>query len=354
MLINGRFLSQELTGVQRYAVEMTRAMRRLRPDVQVVSPRRVLHRELASEFSAVAVGWGSGYYWEQVELPALLKSKPSPPVLLNFANLAPALYERNVVVIHDVAPLRHPEWYSKRFRLAYRTLLPVIARRALQVVTDSGFAAREIRELLPVHSSRLAVVPGAASDLFLNTTGTEPPLTDYPYILTVGSFDPRKNLKTTIEAYRQLQLPGVQLAIVGRSNRVFAAQDGVLADANTAGIHLQRNVSDAELKAWYAHAALFVFPSHYEGFGLPPLEAMACGCPCLLSTAASLPEVFGDAAAYCDPNDVQDVAQRMRDLLQNEPLRMMYRHRGLARASSYSWDRSAKLFLDAVDHPVIS
>lgn len=348
MVINGRFLTQPLTGVQRYAIEMTRALRHVRPDTEVVAPRNILHRELAQELKATSTGQFSGYLWEQLELPRYLARRSSKPLLLNLANLAPVTYPRNVVVIHDVCPLRYPQWYGLRFRWAYRTLLPPVARRALRVVTDSQFSATEIRDVLKLGVSPITVVPCAAADVFHDKRKTEPPPLDGPYILTVGSFDRRKNVAGLLEAFKLLEFPGLKLVIIGRPNRVFART--LVADAHSTRVRVETTANDTALRSWYAHARLFVFPSFYEGFGLPPLEAMACGCPCLISSSGALGETFGDAACYCDPHSVQDMAEQMRRLLLGEALRTSYQRRGQDLAQRFTWTRSAEQFLSEVDH----
>lgn len=349
MVINGRFLTQPLTGVQRYAIEMTRAIRRVRPQTEVLAPSTILHPELAKEFEATIVGRQSGYLWEQFELPRFLARKRKRPLLLNLANLAPVSYQRNVVVIHDVCPLRHPQWYGRRFRWAYRTLVPPIARRACQVITDSRFSATEICDVLKLAESQVAVVPCAAADVFHTRSEPDPPPLDAPYALTVGSFDRRKNVAGLMEAFKLLDLPDVRLVVIGRPNRVFAKTQ--LSDSQYGSrVRVETGADDRALRSWYSHARLFVFPSLYEGFGLPPLEAMACGCPCLISPCGALAETFGDAASYCDPRSVQDMAQKMRLLLLDESLRTTYKRRGHGLAQRFTWTRSADLFLSEVDH----
>ena len=345
MVINGRFLSQPLTGVQRYATEMTRALRRLRPEVRVLAPRNVLHHELAKEFGATTIGKRTGYLWEQLELPRHLRREPSAPLLLNFANQAPVSYRRNVVVIHDLCPFRHPEWYSWRFRQAFRFLVPKIARGALRVVTDSQFSAGELKDVLDLPESRISVVPCAAAAVFQDEMSVRPPL-ENDYILAVGSFDRRKNLAAVVRAFESLDLPDLKLVVIGRPNRVFS---GVAPSDHSHRVVFDADADDTTLRAWYAHARLLVFPSLYEGFGLPPLEAMTCGCPCVISPCGALEETFRDAACYCDPHSPDDIALKMRHLLTDGTLRTKYSERGRQLSRNFSWGRSAELLLAEVD-----
>jgi glycosyltransferase involved in cell wall biosynthesis len=160
--------------------------------------------------------------------------------------------------------------------------------------------------------------------------------------LYVGNVKPHKNVATLVRAFAALapQIPH-HLAIVGRIDGMRTSDDEVRRLAADVGprVHLVGEVSDDELAAWIGHATAFAFPSLYEGFGLPPLEAMAAGCPCLVARSGSLPEVCGDAAHYCDPHDVSDVAARLHELLTDEALRVRLRTRGLERAAAYPWER---------------
>jgi glycosyltransferase involved in cell wall biosynthesis len=162
-----------------------------------------------------------------------------------------------------------------------------------------------------------------------------------PDILAVGSRSPHKNLAAVVQAVSRLGGSALPLVAAGGANtRVFNP-----AELNGNSFHAVGYVTDLELRALYEQAACFVYPSLYEGFGLPPLEAMTCGCPVVVSRAAALPEVCGDAALYCDPHDPENIAEQIRTVLHDSGRRAELRERGLARARCFTWGRAASALL---------
>jgi glycosyltransferase involved in cell wall biosynthesis len=149
-----------------------------------------------------------------------------------------------------------------------------------------------------------------------------------------------------IEAVAQLGRAGLPLVVAGGANpRIFDGNSGIPAE----GFHPAGYVTDEELRALYQHAACFIYPSLYEGFGLPALEAMCCGCPCVVSNTASLPEICGDAALYCNPLDPEDIARQIRALLEQPGRREELRAKGLERARQFTWDRSTEALLHVIE-----
>ena len=252
--------------------------------------------------------------------------------LLCPANVAPLAFPRNVIVIHDAAALRHPEWYSTAYAAWQRRILPALARRALHVVTVSEFSRSELADLLGLAPGDVTVIPGGVDPAFspaadiqaaraaLDLTG--------PYVLCVASQTARKNLKALVPLARE-----VEVVVAGGHRPQFAREDGL--DALR---HLGA-VPDALLPGLYAGAEAFALPSLYEGFGLPVLEAMACGTPVVCSDTTALPETAGDAARLAAPAAVAEAA---RDLLGNEGEKQRLRQAGRARAASFTWDRTAR------------
>lgn len=258
---------------------------------------------------------------------------------------------RRVVTIHDVIPYIYPKTSSRLDRLIYRLWLPLAVRHLDAVITDSECSRRDILTHLPVHPDKVTVVPIAASPRYrpLDRTQTASVLARLgltaPYILYVGSVEPRKNLSRLLEAFARLRAdaPGYRLVIVGagrwKTTPIFktVARLGLEPYVSFTGY-----VAEEDLPALYAGAALFVFPSLYEGFGLPVLEAMACGTPVITSNVSSLPEVAGDAALTVNPFDVEAIADTMRRVLADPALAAHLRERGLARARQFSWERTAR------------
>jgi glycosyltransferase involved in cell wall biosynthesis len=351
--INGRFLTQATTGVQRYAAQLVQALDRQltgnaglrsRYRLQLIAPRTPPPRALPLQhIPTVTTGRLGGHGWEQLELPIHSRGR----LLLNLCNTAP-LAGQTVVAIHDASVFAVPEAYSLAFRTWYRTMLPVLGRRAQQVVTVSEFSRGELSRLAGIPPEKVVVIPLGAEHL-LETPADLSILARLPimperYILAVGSRSPHKNLQAAIRAVSQLDSDRLPLVIAGGSNRrIFAGQDGDVGRFHEAGY-----VTDGELRALYEHAACFVYPSLYEGFGLPPLEAMACGCPTVVSNTTSLPEVCGDAALYCDPRNPEDIAAGLRMLIQVPARRDELRRRGLARAREFTWGRAAGALLDLI------
>jgi glycosyltransferase involved in cell wall biosynthesis len=353
--INGRFLTQAVTGVQRYATEIVRAIDRQlgsHPELRdryafrLLTPRRAAPGLELAHIAAVPVGRLTGHLWEQVELPLHAGGR----VLLNLCNTAPAA-ARCVVTIHDASVFAVPEAYSPAFRLWYRALIPLLGRTALRVVTDSEFSRTELVQRAGIRPGKMTVIPLGCEHVTRTSADTgvfaRLPVSPRGYILAVGSQGAHKNLGLLAAALERMGDGAPALVLAGGTNpRIFG--DTTVAHGN--GVHSAGYVTDAELRALYENACCFVFPSLYEGFGLPPLEAMMCGCPVIASRAASLPESCGDAALYCDPHDPDDLVRALRRLLQEPGRREDLSRRGLERARVFTWDRASTALLRLLDH----
>jgi glycosyltransferase involved in cell wall biosynthesis len=343
--INGKFTAQRITGVQRVAYELTRALQLVdlrSNDIELVVPRNATEPG-ASLLSKRCCPWFMGNVWEQIALPLTTSGE----TLISLCNTSPLIKRRQIVMVHDMATFDVPYAFSKKFRLWYKLVFAAIHRNAKIILTVSEFSKERICRHLNIDPSRVFVInPGidhmervhsdrsVLARLELATT---------PYCLLVGSLDPRKNLRRALAAVEQLgHLSEVKFVVVGGKNsRVFGTQTPTSTPENRqvlwAGF-----VTDGELKALYENARLLAFPSLYEGFGLPPLEAMYCGCPAVVSREASLPEACGDAALYCDATSVDDIAAKMAQMLGDDSLRARYRQLGLSQARKYRWERAAR------------
>jgi glycosyltransferase involved in cell wall biosynthesis len=351
--INGRFLTQSVTGVQRYATELVRALDcqlaesselRERYRFRLVTPSRGAQQLELTHIPVEAVGHLRGNPWEQLELPLHACRR----LLLNLCNTAPLICAA-VVTIHDASVFAVPEAYSAAFRTWYRILLPAVGRRALRVITVSNFSRDELSRRAGISASKVDVIPLGGEHVLQNPADLSIfrrlPVEQGHYILAVGSRSPHKNLAAVVKAISRLGPNAPPLVVAGGSNsRIFSEQ-------RTSGgaYHLAGYVTDAELRALYENAVCFVFPSLYEGFGLPPLEAMACGCPAVVSNAASLPEVCGNAVLYCNPLDPDDIATNIGALIADSALREDLRGRGAARAKRFTWRQAAEGFVRSID-----
>lgn len=285
-------------------------------------------------------------FWEQVA-PCLAGRYD----LLHFPYDSCVAWKRGkfMATVHDVKPLL---FETGRRRMNLNELI----ERALvrdrwahidHVLTDSRCSQRDIMEQLGVPADRITVVyPGVELDRFRPAPKPQTGVgAERPYVLCVAGADPTKNVGVLIEAFSRLPVvvrEGYDLVLAGDFRRRIDLHEQV----RRTGIERQTVftgvISDERLIELYQRASLFVFPSKYEGFGLPVLEAMACGCPVISSSASSLPEVAGDAAILVEPSDVEGVARQMERVLTDRALRADLRGRGLARAAQFSWDRTAR------------
>jgi glycosyltransferase involved in cell wall biosynthesis len=348
--INGKFTSQPVTGVQRVAYELTRAMQMRalpgdEPEVFVprnaVPPGSLLKRQRRFR-------WLRGTLWEQITLPIAARGV----TLLNLCNTNPLFKRGQVVMVHDMAVYDVPQAFSRKFRLWYRVCFALLPRTSSTILTVSAFSKMRICHHLKVDESRVKVVsPGADH---LDRIVADPSvlkrlaLTQDAYCVVVGSLDPRKNLHGVLDAIERLgHLSAIKFVIVGGKNPRIFNSDG----ADDHSVHSQQViwagfVSDAELKSLYENAGCLVFPSLYEGFGLPPLEAMYCGCPVIASARTSIPEVCGDAAMYCDATSADDIAAKIAHMMSDADLRRNYRAMGLRHAREFRWEGSAQKVLE--------
>lgn len=360
VFINGRFLTQTITGVQRYALEVVRALDQLLTSGEVALSGYkfvVLAPPAAREFPALSrievrtVGWLGGHLWEQLELPLHARSG----LLVSLANTGPALRRYQMITIHDAAVVSMPLGYSLSFRMLYAVLLPILGRVARRILTVSNFSKRELVERLGIASGKLRVVPegcehilSAKSDASIFSRFK---LQRGGYVLAVSSLNPNKNFSLVVKAVEMLGENGPCFVVAGGADpRVFAVPGKGLPSG---AVHVGY-ISDGELRALYEEAICMVYPSLYEGFGLPPLEAMACGCPVIVSREASLPEICGDAALYCDARDPCDLAARIEEMVCSESLRRELKTKGLAQAARYSWRRASLEWLGQIEEVLAS
>jgi glycosyltransferase involved in cell wall biosynthesis len=314
--------------------------------IELVAPRGVAPMPHVQHLEQHCGGRLQGPAWEQLDLPRL----SGQGLLLGLGNTGPMLRHSQLVVIHDASVYAHPEAYSRRFVMYYRALLWTMSRRAQRILTVSEFSRRELQSYLHIPESRFAVVHEGCEHVLrepsehaiLGRLGVEPG----QYVLGVSTTQPYKNLGRLVQAFEHLSRPDIRLVLVGSADpKVFVSQNPGVPE----GVVLAGRVSDGELRALYENAAALVFPSLYEGFGLPPLEAMACGCPVVVSHAASLPEVCGGAALYCDALDEQSIAGQLARLLDNGELRERMIRFGHKRAAEFTWQRCAREVLSLVE-----
>ncbi len=255
------------------------------------------------------VGRSSGQIWEQLELPFHARGG----VLFSLVGGAPLLHPRNIITIHDAAVFAAPGGFSLAFRVWYHFLYWALCRTALHVLTVSHFSRAELVKWCGANPSKFTVTylgseharrPEPDPDVLAGNR-----LRQFKYVLVVGSRNPNKNLTGVIRAIPFLANSGVDIAIAGQNNsKVFGELHISEEQVRDLGY-----VNDSELRTLYENAACFVFPSFYEGFGLPPLEALALGCPAVVSDSNSLAEIFKSVAFLCNPEDPSDIADKIKN-----------------------------------------
>lgn len=327
IVVNARACGRRITGVERYTREV---LARLPEEVALERPD-VGHTGLY------------GHLWEQWGLRRRLRAGD---LLWSPANTGPLFVHRQVLTLHDVSPLEHPEWFRPAFAAWYRALLPGLCRRVRRVITNSDFSKGRIVEVTEVPEDRVTVVPAGVDLERFGPAGPDRVRSAHealglsvPYVLAVASLDPRKGFDVLARAWRRLRPQGISLAVAGGRSRGARGELGLEADG---GLRLLGYVPDEHLPALYSGAAAFVLASRYEGFGLPLLEAMASGAPVISTTAGALPEVAGDAALLVPPDDPGALAEALHAVLSTQRLADDLRARGFDRAGAFDWARTAR------------
>jgi glycosyltransferase involved in cell wall biosynthesis len=350
--INGRFLRQGGGGVQRFAREIVRGLDKAIPSNAWAAAKRwtlLAPRGPCQDIDLDVIrlrktGLFDGHPWEQTSL--LLASARG--ALVDLGNAGPIFHPRHLVTLHDATVFRFPENFGRRYGQFHRGLGRALATRA-RLCTVSEFSRGELSTVLGVPSDRIAVVPNSAEHMGagLDSKDVLPRLglDGRRFFLFVGSPSRNKNLPAAIEAYRRLGRDDVKLVLVGASNAAVFGDTGL---PTTEGVIVAGRLSDAEVATLYRSAVALVFPSLYEGFGIPPLEAMSNDCPVIASDIPSVREVCGDAAEYFSPSDPAALAAIMLDRLEGDRQRDLWLEKGRARAARFNWRISAGRILDVL------
>jgi glycosyltransferase involved in cell wall biosynthesis len=349
IFINGRFLCHKTDGISRFSIEICKQLKKLTIEFTIVIPKW-LEYENKEEFNIVKYGNFKSHFWEQIDLMRFLKSK-SNPLLINFSGLGPLFYKNQIITIHDLSFYENRKWFSKIYTVFYSLATPIIAKNAIKIITVSEFSKSEIIKHLKINEQKIKVVYNAVSDVFDykdNIVHINPFINDIinkKYILAVSSLDPRKNLQSLIDSFNELKLVEYKLVLVGKSSNHF----NIELKANSKNIIFAGFVSDSELSILYKNSTFFIYPSFYEGFGIPPLEAMKNGCTVIVSSIPPLKEVCSDAALYIDPYDKESIKSAILELTKDQELKRDLKIRGLTRARFFSWEKSAKKVFDLIN-----
>ena len=262
---------------------------------------------------------------------------------------------KRVTVIHDLTPILMPSFHTFFGQFLQRIFLPGILRRTDLIISNSHYTQSDIEKYFPYTKGKVATTPLGKDSIFVPVNDFEVPAKygiDQPYFLFVGTIEPRKNLITLLSAFEQYKSrtgESVKLVLVGQKGwKSEPFYEALCRSEYRDEIILPGYVAKADLPYLYSHAMAFVYPSLYEGFGLPVLEAMSCGTPCILSNTSSLPEVGGPDALYFQPKDVATLSDHMASV-QEENVRLQMRAAHLKQAAVFNWTRTARLFLTALE-----
>jgi glycosyltransferase involved in cell wall biosynthesis len=279
-------------------------------------------------------------FWEQVTLPRTLRHH-DVDLLHSTAGFSPLLTDvSTVLTVHDISPITHPEWFSRGYATLYRVLTPLTLKRTDHVVTISSFSKSEIERAYPWTTGSVSAVHNGLTPIPEDDVDPIDGLDADRYLLFVGSLNPRKNVVRLLDAYeryrRRVEAP-VPLVLAGSQRDVFAAVDRPPID----GVHALGFVPDAQRNWLYHNATALLFPSLYEGFGLPIVEAMDCETPVLTSNVGAMAEVAGDAAVLVDPTDVDAIATGIERIATDDSLRETLADAGRRRVAEFTWESTA-------------
>jgi glycosyltransferase involved in cell wall biosynthesis len=349
LYVSARFLTQPISGVQRYGIELSITIKKIESaynyNIKFLAPKNILHKEIAKELNVEIIGSLKGPLWDQISLWKFLKSKGSP-LVVNFANTLPVFYENKIVTIHDIIPLKYPVSYS--YRKYYEIIFPLMIKYSKHIITVSEFSKKEISSYFGIDEQRISVIYNGISEKFKPQKFKN----QEKYILSVSSIAYHKNFIKLIEAFLYLKTKNIKLYIVGGVNeRIFGKDSKKILNyiKNNENIKFLGRVNEDTLIQLYSNALCFVYPSLYEGFGLPPLEAQACGCPVVISDILVFKEIYGDSALYFNPLDPQDIANKIEEVINNKYLRDTLIKKGFENYKKYRWENSAKQFFSVLE-----
>lgn len=349
-------MTKKMTGEQRYAFELVKALdvslccsNNMSHEWKLIVPGRILPQYLEYSFKKIKVYTKSflgGHLWEQIELPLLAGKE----LLLNFCDMAPVIKKNQVVTIHDMILKTYPQNYSKLFSWWHLIVFYLLRYRVRQFCTVSAFSRQEISRYLHIPKNKIEIISPAAfqshyvgnidkQDISLGIS-----LPDR-YIMAIGSLSQHKNFLRLTKTAEVLAKRNISLIVAGMSNNSIFSNSRL---KKTKNIIYLGYVSDDDLVHIYRNAICFVMPSLYEGFGIPPLEAMSCGCPVAASDISALKEVCGEAAVYFDPFLEEDILQKILWLIDDCRLRNTLIAKGYMQAKKYSWHKSAEKLIEIV------
>lgn len=358
--VNATILDDKPTGLGMYTLHLLRNLSAIAPDCLTIytdyaSALDGQKVEVVPVGSSLQPKYGKiagvrRFLWTQFIFPVLLQQKHFDIIYHTSHYLLLFTHKRQIITIHDLLPLKYPA----RHRLQYyyfRFVMPVLLCKAYRIIAVSENTKRDICKYYKISHAKVTVVyNGCDVDLFNRKAGAHN-ISEYiqgEYVLFIGASYIHKNGERAIEAFSKISgHTKLRLLVVGgRRQYLDVLQKKVAAMNFDDRVKFVPYVPPEDLVALYRGASMLLFPSLYEGFGIPPLEAMACGCPVVASRVSSIPEVCGEAAYYVDPYNYDNIAEGIQRVLSDETLRADMILKGLERVKSFSWEKSAQHVID--------
>lgn len=357
IIINGRFLTQKMTGVQRYAFQLVKEIDSLiakgeidkkKFQFKILTPKNIIHKLELKFIPIKKIGFLKGHFWEQFELPFYGKSK----TLVCLGNTAPLislfLNKKVIVTIHDLGFKYFPENYRFLFRTFYSIIIPIILKYGKAIITVSESEKQLILKRYPFVKNKIFAIPQGG---FIETYITPTEIEEKNYLLYIGSLSKKKNLINfllSLEIIVNKNIP-LKAIIIAPEGKVFERVNIAIKPKVKERIKFIKEVDDQELVSYYKNAFCLVFPSFHEGAGIPPIEAMSCGCPVLCSDISVLRERCNEAAIYFNPYSPEDIAQKIILLFENPKLREELIKKGYERAKIFKWEDTAKRTIELLE-----
>lgn len=364
--LDGFPLSSPKTGIGHYTLQLARALAEISPEdnFELISPFPFADSVVQELQQAATANLSLNHpqaaafrrRWWALGLPLFLRQNSFD--LFHGTNYEVPLWQRrrNVLTIHDLSLMLHPEYHEPSLVRRSRRRLPLMIRAAEKIIAVSESMKREMIEHLKIQPERIAVTPEAPRENFRplplsETLAIRQQLgIETDFILAVGTIEPRKNLLTLVRAFDQIVRTTTlrpQLVIAGGEGWLMEELYSFIAKSGSAErVRFIGYTTDDQLRALYSSCRISIYPSLYEGFGLPPLEAMACGAPVIASCIPAIEETVGKAALLIDPRNVDELANTITQLWNDEPQRARLSEAGLRHAAKFTWKKTARLTLD--------
>ncbi|MGA7615010.1 MAG: glycosyltransferase family 1 protein [Thermoanaerobaculia bacterium] len=341
LAIDGRPLVGNRTGIGVHTAEIAGRLG-FTPPPLIASHREITERRGVEECRFDVVPSFRGVWWQQVHFPAVVRRHECEVVWGPHGTLPLRLDVPAVVSVHDLTSITMAHRHRTKTVLSFNLLIGASLERAITVAAVSQTTAGEVMRGFGIPARKIGIVPNGVDPFFSPGTGDPLPegISD-DFVLYTGTIEPRKGIGDLLAAWRQLPSPRPQLVLCGDPGWGTRQIRRELARYAPSEVMVTGFVSREDLRALYRRARLFVYPSRFEGFGLPPLEAMACGTAVVAARGGAIPEVLGDAAELIEPGDVEGLRRAMRRVLEEPTLRDELLQRGIERAALFSWDASA-------------